>query len=258
MSEAADESTDIHTHIQSGANDPATARRGGAVGAVAGMFKVPEPAASPAAHWIQAGRLAAAATLVLGAAFQLASFLLEPENLSTVDEFRWAADHPDRANLAGLFGVLAMPFLFGTALVYMLLSRRRSPRLAYAGGILLGLGFVGLTAVTGGGTALRFLAQDGRFDLNTLADAADKASTPPAIAIFLLFLPGAFFGLLTMAAALWRSRAVPRGAILLIPVFIVTDFFLQMGIVGHAIWFVEASWIAWAVVATKREESAER
>ena len=53
-----------------------------------------------------------------------------------------------------------------------------------------------------------------------------------------------------MAVALWRSRAVPRGAVLLIPVFMITDIFLQQGVAGHAIALVGAAWIASAVLLT--------
>jgi hypothetical protein len=106
------------------------------------MLKVPEPTASPAARWTSTGRLAAAGALVLGPGLQLASILIERETDSTLDAVQWIADDPDRANLSQVFFLLAMPFLLGTALVYVLLSRERSPRLAYAGGILLGCGFV--------------------------------------------------------------------------------------------------------------------
>ena len=106
------------------------------MGWVASLLEVPEPAASPAARFSPGGRLAAAATLVLGAGFQLLAFIVEPANDETIDRLRWVADHPDRANLAKLCDVLAMPFLIGTALVYVLLSRERSPRLAYAAGTL--------------------------------------------------------------------------------------------------------------------------
>jgi hypothetical protein len=110
---------------------------------VAALLEAPELNASPAARWTPLGRAAAAATLVLGAACQLIVFLTEPSHDETIDRLRWIADHPDRANVAKLFDVLAMPFLFGVVIVYVLLSRQRSPRLAYAGGILLGCGMVG-------------------------------------------------------------------------------------------------------------------
>lgn len=140
---------------------------------VTSMLKVPNLAASPAANWTSAGRIAAATTLVLGAAFPLASHLMEPTTDRTIDWLRWIADHPDLANLTKVLELFQMPFLFGTVLVYVLLSRQRSPRLAYAGGILLGCGMVGLSAVEGYETLAYALAQDGRFDLTALADVVD-------------------------------------------------------------------------------------
>jgi hypothetical protein len=221
------------------------------VSTVASVFEVPAPAESPAARFTTAGRLAAAGTLVLGSACQLIAFVTIPSFDHTEDRLQWIADHPDRAEVSKLFDFLAMPFLFGTVIVYVLLSRRRSPRLAYAGGILLACGMVGLTATQGFETFEFNAAADGRFDLTALADAVDNISTAPAIAILLLFIPGAFFGLLTFVVALWRSEAVPRGAIALIPLFILTDFFLQQGVLGHAIAFVAASWIALALLTTR-------
>jgi hypothetical protein len=91
-------------------------------------------AESPAARFTHTGRLAAAATLVLGAGFQLLAFLTMPEFDETLDRLRWIADHPARADSAKVFDVLALPFLFGSAVVYVFVSRTRSPRLAWAGG----------------------------------------------------------------------------------------------------------------------------
>jgi hypothetical protein len=225
---------------------------------VSSMLKVPNLAASPAANWTSAGRIAAATTLVLGAAFPLASHLMPPATADrTIDAFHWIADHPDLANLSKVFDLLQMPFLFGTVLVYVLLSRERSPRIAYAGGILLGCGFVGLSAVEGYETLAYALAQDGRFDLTALADVVDAQSSPPAIVMLLIFLPFAFFGQLTSAVALWRSGAVPRAAVLLIVAFLVVDVFLIEGF-GAPVWashvfaFVGACWIASAVLLAGR------
>jgi hypothetical protein len=218
------------------------------------MLKVPNLAASPAANWTSAGRIAAATTLVLGAAFPLASHVIAPDPYSAMDWYHWIADHPDLANLTKVFDLLAVPFLFGTVLVYVLLSRQRSPRLAYAGGLLYGCGMVGLSAVEGYETLAYALAQDGRFDLAALADVSDQSSTP-AIVMLLIFLPFAFFGLLTSAVALWRSGAVPRAAVLLIVAFLVVDVFLGpegFGIapdwVSRVISFAAACWIASAVL----------
>jgi hypothetical protein len=211
-------------------------------------FEVPDRAASPAATFTPFGRIAAAATLALGAAFQLAAFVTMPAFDETADRLRWIAENEARADLSKVFDVLAMPFLFGTVLVYVLLSRQRSPKLAYAGGALLTCGMVGLSASQGFEVLEFTLAQDGRFGIAALADAIDDISSPPAIAMLLLFLPGAFFGLLTMTVALWRSRAVPLVPVLLIPAFIVLDLPLQQGVAAHAVALVGACWIGWSIL----------
>jgi hypothetical protein len=227
---------------------------------VSSMLKVPKPAASPAASWPSAGRIAAAVTLVLAAAFPLASHLIPPPiaDRSTYDWLHWVADRPDLANLMKVFELLALPFLFGTALVYVLLSRQRSPRLAYAGGILFGFGLVGLSAVEGYETLAYALALDGRFELTALADVVDAQSSVPAIVMLLLLVVGVFFGLLTSAVALWRSGAVPRAAVLMILAFLLVDLVLyeQFAIApawaSHVFDFVGACWIASAVLLAGR------
>ena len=223
---------------------------------VSSLLEAPDLAGSPAVRWTRAGRWAGAATLVLAASFQLAAFVTEVQHSETIDRLRWIADHPVRANVAKTFDVLAMPFLFSVVIVYVLLSRERSRRLAYAGGVLLACGMVGLSAAQGFETLQFALAQDGRFDLTSLADAVDNLSSAPAIAMVLLFIPGAFVGLLTLMVALWRSMAVPRGAVLLIPLFIITDLFLQQGVLGHAIALVGAVWNASAVLLAGRVAAA--
>src|SRR5829696_8811140 len=226
------------------------------------MLKIPKPATSPAANWTSAGRIAAATTLILSAAFPLASHLMAaligPRTDRTIDWFHWIANHPDLANLMKVFELLALPFLFGSALVYVLLSRQRSPRLAYAGGILFGFGLVGLSAVEGYETLAYALAQDGRFELTALADVVDAQSSVPAIVMLLLLVLGVFFGLLTSAVALWRSGAVPRAAVLMILAFLLVDLVLyeQFGIApawaSHVFDFVGACWIASAVLLAGR------
>jgi hypothetical protein len=219
---------------------------------LATVLEAPEPTTSPAARFTRLGRVGAAATLVLGGGFQLVSFLLITSASDTEDRLRWIVDHSTRAEASKVCDILAMPFLVGTAIVYVLLARERSPRLAWTGGILLGCGLLGLTAVQGFETLEYSLALDGRLDLATLADAVDDVSSAPAVAMLVLFIPPAFFGLVLSSIALWRSRAVPRGAVLLIPAFILVDFFLQMGRAGHTISFVGACWIASAILLAGR------
>src|SRR3954454_23271658 len=102
----------------------------------------------PAARLSPFARAAAVTTLLLGSGFQAASFLLFSVTDSRAGFARIAAD-PGPAQLAKLFDVLAMPFLVGGVAVYVLLGRRRSPRLAWIGGWLMGLGLIGLTALQG-------------------------------------------------------------------------------------------------------------
>jgi hypothetical protein len=115
---------------------------------------------------------------------------------------------------------------------------------------------LGLTAAHGFEILEFELAQDGRFDLTALADAVDGVS-PPLIAMFLFFIPGAVLGLLTMTVALWRSRAVPRAPVLLLPAFVVLDIPLQQGLLAHAVALVGACWIASAVLLTGRADAPE-
>ena len=66
---------------------------------VSSMLKVPKPAASPAASWTSAGRIAAAVTLVLGAA---ASFCSQPSSKFPLAYARYAHlpdQHADEASL---------------------------------------------------------------------------------------------------------------------------------------------------------------
>lgn len=210
-----------------------------------------DTAASPAAEWSRLGRIAAAATLVIGAACQLTSFGLTPDFGDTAERLAWIAEDTAQAQASKVFDVLAMPFLVGTAIVYLLLARRRSPGLAWAGGILLVTGMVGLSMVQGAETLLYALADDGRFDLTALGDAMDEISTPSAIAMLLLFLPGAFFGVVLSGAALWRSRAVPRGAVVLMYLFLLVDIALSRGFIGHVFSLAAATWIAVTVLRSR-------
>ncbi len=210
-----------------------------------------DTSASPARDWPRLGRVAAAGTLVAGAACQLASFALTPDYDETADRLAWIAEDTAQAQAAKVCDLLAMPFLVGTAIVYFLLARRRTPRLAWAGGILLVTGMVGLSMVQGAETVLYAFADDARFDLAALGDAMDDISTPSAIVMLLFFLPGAFFGVVLSGAALWRARSVPRGAVILMYVFLLVDIVLQRGFIGHAISLAAATWIAVTVLRSR-------
>jgi hypothetical protein len=215
-------------------------------------------AESPAAELTDTGRALAAATLVLGAGFQVVAFFTMPEFDDTAARLDWIAANPGQAELSKVFDILAVPFLAGSAVVYYLLSRRRSPRLAFVGAALLAAGMVGLGGVQGLETLEFALVEDGRFDRAALADLLDNISTPPAVALLLLFIGGAFLGLILSSVALWRSRAVPRAAVLLILLFIVFDLPLAQSRIAHVLSFLAALWIAVAVLQARPASDARR
>jgi hypothetical protein len=78
---------------------------------------------NPAVRFTRLGRLAAAGTLVVGAAFQAVAFALIPDFDDTVDRLDWIAAHPSRAEASKVFDLLAVPFLLGGVIVYVLLAR---------------------------------------------------------------------------------------------------------------------------------------
>lgn len=176
-----------------------------------------------------------------------------PDYSDTVDRLNWIQDNATQAEISKTFDLLAMPFLLAAVIVYVLLGRERSPKLAWTGGILLGIGLVGLTAAQGVETLEFSLAIDGRFDLDALADIADNASTAPLVAMFIMFLPGVFFGLIITTISLWRSRALPRAAVLLLPVFIILDVPFQQPIPAHLIALAAAIWFAVAILTASSE-----
>ena len=181
----------------------------------------------------------------------MVAFALFPNFDETIDRLQWIADHPARAELSKTFDLLAVPFLLGAAIVYILLARERSPRLAWTGGILLAFGMCGLLAAQGYETLEYALADDGRFDLTALADVVDNLATAPAIAMGILFLGGAALGILLTAAALWRSRAVPRGVPILMIVFIATDVALSQPLLAHVVALVGAVWVAESILRAR-------
>jgi hypothetical protein len=218
-------------------------------------WTVVEPEANPAAHFTRLGRFAAAGTLVVGATFQVLAFALMPDFGKTIDRLHWIAAHPAQAQASKTFDLLAVPFLIGAVIVYVLLARSRAPRLAWAGGILLGLGMCGLLSVQGIETLEFALVRDGRFNLGALAHVVDNASTVPIVVTAILFLGGAALGIVVTAVALWRSKAVPRGAAVLLVVFFAVDVAASQPLIAHVIALVGAAWIASSILSAGPSET---
>jgi hypothetical protein len=221
------------------------------VSAILSALEVPDRAASPAARFTSLGRAAAAATLVAGAGCQVIAFSLAPNFSKTADRLQWIADNPTRADVSKVFDVLAMPFLLASVIVYFLLARDRSTRLAWAAAIVFGLGLVGLSIAQGIEVLEFALVKDGRVDHQVLAHVVDNASTASLVVTGVMFLGGVLIGILLTMAALWRSRAVPRGAVVLMLVFVILDVPLQRPLTAHIVALVAAGWIAWAILQAR-------
>jgi membrane associated rhomboid family serine protease len=80
----------------------------------------------------------------------------------------------------------------------------------------------------------------------------------PAVVTNIMFLVGVVLGIPLTAAALWRSRAVPRIAAALLVAFLAVDLTDQstgigaIGAIAHVLAFIAASWIAVTVIRTPR------
>ena len=122
------------------------------------------------------------------------------------------------------------------------------PRLARVGAGFAVTGFCGLAAVHGF-EAAEVAMLDGGVTTRR-AGRRDRTLQPAlAIPIMAMFLGALTIGLPLVLVALWRSRTVPRPAILLLFVFMIVDFAgPEMPLPSHAISFVAFVWMAVAIL----------
>jgi hypothetical protein len=135
-----------------------------------------------------------------------------------------AAAHPGAMRASAVFDFLALA-LIPAVLIVAAHARSGAPRLAAAGGVVAAAGYVGLTIVTAGDALLKAAA--GAPDRAAAASLVHAYwATGLASAMLALYLVGHIAGVLLLAAALWRSRAVPRWAavaLALLPAFEVVE-----------------------------------
>jgi hypothetical protein len=192
-------------------------------------------------------RWAAAAILVSGPLLQAIEFLLEnpsPDNSVRVAD--WAAN-PTRIELGMASGLLAVAFLIGGFAVLVALTRRPSPILAFAAAVFLTFGMAGLAAVHGYELAAYGLVRSGSPAAATAVLNGDHLGLAGPV-FFVMFLGGGMLGLLTLAAAVWRSPHLPRIVTLFILAFVVLDAPLGQGLAGHLVNLIGFSIAAAAVV----------
>jgi hypothetical protein len=200
-------------------------------------------------------RAAAAATLVLGTGLQAAAWLIDPQP-SYRAALASAAARSGPSELAELCLVLAIPFLVGGFAVYAVIGARRSPRLAWCGGVLMAIGLIEL-GIHSGSELLQFqLAADRVLSPAAVAGLADHPSLPGLVAQ-LGFLGCVLVGLPVTVVSLWRSAAVPRPAAVLLGVFLAVDL-AGRGVEAHLIAVVAATWIAVSVVRGEPGRRAPR
>lgn len=166
--------------------------------------------------WTPLGRVAAAGTLAATGVLWTAASLL---NKGTT-----ASAYSLLTEVGITLDLLAVPFLFWTAMVWLLLSRRTSPRLAWTGAILLTCAVAGQGVISGVEVISYVVGTSGRIDISAYSEVIDSGSGLPMAAFTVMFMGGALGGILAMMIALWRSRTLPRAACALMVGFQILDF----------------------------------
>src|SRR5437867_592098 len=93
--------------------------------AVAVLTKPP----APAAGWTRGARWAAASTILAGGLLWVVAELITFGK----DRTMLSLEHPTAMGVSLSADLLAVPFMFGTMVIWFLLSHRRAPRLAWIG-----------------------------------------------------------------------------------------------------------------------------
>ena len=206
--------------------------------------------------WQRGGRYAAAAAFV-GSSFlwfvsDLVSFAAHG-----LGRVAFTQAHPQLVGLAVSADMLSVPLMFGTVVVWYLLGRVASPRIATAGAVLLTCGTAGQAILIGVDVAQYVINTHETDRLQPTAfDAALNGSISlPFIVFFGLFYIGAFLGTLVSMVAVWRSRTLPRGALLLATLFLVASM-LDVP-VATAIELVACLWFALAILGAPQHRLIE-
>ena len=224
-----------------------------ATGPEAGVLNVPR---HPASALGMPARVAAAATLVLGFALHTASVVIlnVPHNSDPTAWMTWVAENPGPAQLSKTLDVLFVPFMVGGVVVYVLLGRLRSRRLAWVSGVLFAGGLIGLASHEGYEAFAYTLVVDGTLDPQAVA-AVVAGSSPADSAAQMLFLLALVIGLPLTVVSLWRSRVVPRPAAVLLLLFLIVDL-AGRRVESHLLGLAGATWIAVVVLRAPRDNAA--
>jgi len=123
-----------------------------------------------------------------------------------------------------VFVVLVVPSIITMAFV----SRRGAPLLATAAAIVMGGGFLMVLPLNIGGDPLVWVAARGGYDPTTTGTFIDALADDPRVGLGGLgFITAITIGSILISLALWRSRAVPAWAALLVGLGGLTHPFLS-------------------------------
>jgi hypothetical protein len=192
-------------------------------------------------------RWGAAALVTMGAALQVAEFVLESTGADVAGRLAWWQEHPDRVQASQVVGLLAIPFLIGGIAVMVAMSRRTSRRLSMVAAVALTSAMTGLAAIHGLEQGARMAADAGQDAAATgLLEASHFGA--PGIVLIVMFLVGAVVGTVTLYVSLWRSPLVPRLTVVFGAAFVVLDIGMGRGVLGHLAALASGVVLAWAIV----------
>ncbi|PPK92189.1 hypothetical protein CLV92_11651 [Kineococcus xinjiangensis] len=222
--------------------EPSTARPQGPVATEPAVAVRPPVAA----EWSRGARTAAAGVLVAAPLLELVSGLLVSRSGDRAAWLVAVAADPGRPHLAAALALVALPLALGAVLVKVLLALRGSPRWAWTGAVLAAIGLIGHAVVVGMEMVEKAMVIGG-LDPAAVVVAGEQLS-PPVLVAAVMFIPCSVLGIVALVVALWRSRSVPRGALLLILAMLVLDLGLGWAAAGSALLVVANAWIAVTVL----------
>lgn len=175
------------------------------------LTRTPATSAQPRADTRTLRRTAAAIALPLGPVFVAVLRGVLP--YYTADTSTQMLDHTaaatGRMDTVLWLGLAAALTLVPSALAAARLAQRRAPILALIGVVLLVAGYLALPIVNND-ALVRVAAEPDRSVGVRLLDSAN--SLGPVIAAGVIFVVGHIVGLILIGAALWRARAIPAWA----------------------------------------------
>jgi hypothetical protein len=200
---------------------------------------------SPAAGWPPLGRAAAAAALAAGGALWLVGDLVGFGH-SGVDRGGYVQSHPVIAGIGVVADMLGTTLLFFALPVWLLLSRQRSPRLAWIGAILGTFGMTAQAVIHGVDITDYMIARSGTVDFAAFHRVIDSGSGLPFAVFMVMFLIGAFVGTAIAMVALWRAGTLPRPALLLWVAFLIVNL-VSVPMPTTILAFLALAWMALAI-----------